>query len=40
MSGATSSARDEADYTGWLVSGIILMVVFVAAAGVWFMFHH
>lgn len=40
MSGESPSAREGADYTGWLASGIVLMAVFVAAAGVWFIFHH
>jgi len=39
MSMENRSARGESNYTGWIAAGIVLLLVFVAAAGVWFIFH-
>ena len=36
IQGATS---ERSAYLGWMVAGVILLAVTVAAAAVWFMFH-
>jgi len=32
-------ARHRNPYLGWVVSGVVLMLVFASAAVLWFMFH-
>ena len=39
MSGDPRSARAPSPYVGWVAAAIILLVTFVAAAGVWVIFH-
>lgn len=39
MSGDIAWMREKGNTVGWLVAAVILLVVFVAAAGLWFTFH-
>jgi hypothetical protein len=39
MPGETSPTEDRGSNLGWVVAGIVLLVVFAAAAGLWFSFH-
>lgn len=34
-----SASRERSAYIGWWAAGLTLLVIFVAAAAVWFMFH-
>jgi hypothetical protein len=39
MTGDASAARERSAYIGWWAAGLSLLVIFGAAAAVWFMFH-
>ena len=39
MRGFETVSREHNAYVGWLAAALILVVTFVAAAVVWFMFH-
>jgi hypothetical protein len=39
MPGETSADHERSSYVGWVAAGIILLAVFAASAGLWFIFH-
>ena len=39
MSGDSSRAPGRSAYIGWYAAGLTLLVIFVACAGVWLIYH-
>jgi len=39
MTGDTSDARERSAYVGWWAAALTLLVIFVAAAALWLIYH-